>query len=331
MTADDLLDAVLADPDDDGPRLVLADWLEEHGHRDRAEFIRVQIELARLPAKDPRRRRLLKREKELLKQHAEYWGRMVWPATRLGDQWAFRRGFIEQVEVSAVLWVATDLIADLMRQAPIRCLRFYTDGVALNLPGLVKVAPHLTRLTALELYAFPVEGLKDRKALRELFQSPHLSGLTTLRVMGDGFDGEIDRKTFEAAVTSPALTNLRELSLYQWTEGLEEANLRALARSPHLPRLEDLDLRNSGPISPAAWRFLIRSPHRAALRKLRLRESVIPNPAGDGPSLWLHEHRPLVEELEARFGKEGLDFDSAFQLWAGHRWSERPTWEQPPC
>lgn len=32
-------------PDDDGPRLVYADWLEEQGECDRAELIRVQCEL----------------------------------------------------------------------------------------------------------------------------------------------------------------------------------------------------------------------------------------------------------------------------------------------
>jgi uncharacterized protein (TIGR02996 family) len=33
-------------PDQDGPRLVLADWLEESGHSDRAEFVRLQLWLA---------------------------------------------------------------------------------------------------------------------------------------------------------------------------------------------------------------------------------------------------------------------------------------------
>jgi uncharacterized protein (TIGR02996 family) len=41
------LDAVLADPSDDFVRLVYADWLEENDQAERAEFIRVQIELAR--------------------------------------------------------------------------------------------------------------------------------------------------------------------------------------------------------------------------------------------------------------------------------------------
>lgn len=45
-----LLAAVLADPDSDAPRLILADWLEENGEPERAEFIRVQSRLAELKA-----------------------------------------------------------------------------------------------------------------------------------------------------------------------------------------------------------------------------------------------------------------------------------------
>ena len=43
-----LIRSVLASPADDAPRLVYADWLEERGRVEDAEFIRVQIELARL-------------------------------------------------------------------------------------------------------------------------------------------------------------------------------------------------------------------------------------------------------------------------------------------
>ncbi len=42
-----LLKAVAASPDDDLPRLVAADWLDEHGEGERAEFVRVQIERAK--------------------------------------------------------------------------------------------------------------------------------------------------------------------------------------------------------------------------------------------------------------------------------------------
>lgn len=47
-----LLAAVLSNPDEDTPRLVLADWWDDHGQHDRAEFCRTQIKLATLPPCD---------------------------------------------------------------------------------------------------------------------------------------------------------------------------------------------------------------------------------------------------------------------------------------
>ena len=46
------IEAIRDAPEDDTHRLVYADWLEDHGDSDRAEFIRVQCELARPPRTD---------------------------------------------------------------------------------------------------------------------------------------------------------------------------------------------------------------------------------------------------------------------------------------
>jgi uncharacterized protein (TIGR02996 family) len=48
------LAAIKASLDDDAPRLQFADWLEERGQGERAEFIRVQLHLARITGKDIR-------------------------------------------------------------------------------------------------------------------------------------------------------------------------------------------------------------------------------------------------------------------------------------
>src|SRR5438067_1250501 len=64
---DPFLRTIAERPADDGPRLVYADWLEEQGDADRAEFIRLQIDLARTeddddathPAKEERVEELL--------------------------------------------------------------------------------------------------------------------------------------------------------------------------------------------------------------------------------------------------------------------------------
>ena len=68
----DLLQAVYTAPDDDAPRLVYADWLEERGDP-RAEFIRAQVERAMTPEWDPRHEELEAREQELLREHYEEW------------------------------------------------------------------------------------------------------------------------------------------------------------------------------------------------------------------------------------------------------------------
>jgi uncharacterized protein (TIGR02996 family) len=75
-----LLRAICDDPDDDGVRLVYADWLEERGGPDdlaRAEFIRVQVALARMADDDPARPGLLVRERLLLNEHGRQWDKDV--------------------------------------------------------------------------------------------------------------------------------------------------------------------------------------------------------------------------------------------------------------
>jgi uncharacterized protein (TIGR02996 family) len=84
---------IVEHPDDDTPRLVYADWLDDQGDADRAEFIRLQIHLARQPRNDPRREGWKTRERELLEVHAWEWAADVgWRAS----EWVFRRGFVER-------------------------------------------------------------------------------------------------------------------------------------------------------------------------------------------------------------------------------------------
>jgi uncharacterized protein (TIGR02996 family) len=122
VTHDDaFLADVLATPLDDAPRLIYADWLEDAGDPERAEFIRLGVESARTPAVllpgtairrrdgvvmgflehdllNPRHADLSRRQREL-------------PARRSACDWtppplrpfsvAFRRGFVESVTLTA--------------------------------------------------------------------------------------------------------------------------------------------------------------------------------------------------------------------------------------
>lgn len=51
--ASPFLRTIAENPHDDTPRLVFADWLDDRGHPERAEFIRLQCELANLDPADP--------------------------------------------------------------------------------------------------------------------------------------------------------------------------------------------------------------------------------------------------------------------------------------
>src|SRR3954468_2940925 len=92
--------AIEADPDDDTPRLVYADWLDERAATDadraRAEFVRVQCELARDP--DATRRFVLAvRERDLRLAHGRAWaGRWHAEFARLG----YWRGFLDPISLT---------------------------------------------------------------------------------------------------------------------------------------------------------------------------------------------------------------------------------------
>jgi uncharacterized protein (TIGR02996 family) len=65
VTQDDFVNAIAANGDDDVLQLVFSDWLEEHGNSERAELVRIQLELAKVPNEDPRYPKLLNEERAL--------------------------------------------------------------------------------------------------------------------------------------------------------------------------------------------------------------------------------------------------------------------------
>ena len=101
-TRDAFLAAVAEAPEDDAPRLVFADWLEENGQPERAELIRLQCRLAATDRYDAARRPLARRERELLDRFGKRWQHEdgLWRWSSLSpDNYEprsiFRRGFVE--------------------------------------------------------------------------------------------------------------------------------------------------------------------------------------------------------------------------------------------
>ncbi len=181
-TADALLAAVLAHPDDDLPRLVYADYLEETGHTLRAEFIRLQCHLAAEPHPQEAARI---REHALLHTHARSW---LAPLRAIGEPLAgrrthalFHRGFVETVWMPAGVFAAT--AERLFSLCPVREVRFLLD----QRPGGFERAMGCTRLAG--VVAVDVsDGRFGVRGARAVAESRHLGGLRALRLAGCNLD-----------------------------------------------------------------------------------------------------------------------------------------------
>jgi uncharacterized protein (TIGR02996 family) len=98
MIEKDFLAQILATPHDDSLRLVYADWLEEQGNLERAQFIRAQCDIAKLPAWHPRAVEAAWEAEALLGKCGAKW-RAELPSLD-GIEWAdFERGFVTMVHV----------------------------------------------------------------------------------------------------------------------------------------------------------------------------------------------------------------------------------------
>ena len=130
-TGANLLQAILDNPEDDAVRLIYADWLEENGQDERAEFIRVQIELASIASQqeefskadishfDGERAAVCERQAKLWKREIRLYNRgekggfinwYVWSNLPNAiackhDSFVMRRGFVDEVCCPAADWI----------------------------------------------------------------------------------------------------------------------------------------------------------------------------------------------------------------------------------
>jgi uncharacterized protein (TIGR02996 family) len=218
--------AAAADPDDDGPRLVFADWLDDHGDHTRAEFIRLSCRLARSdPAEPPP---LRSRLEQLVREHGQRWLRGV--PLLPGVTWGFRRGLPGFVRVAN--WGTFRQHAPaLFRSAPVEAVEF--GNLSARGAGALAESALLPRLRELDLSWFAVEGPAE---LRILLAAPAIAGLHTLALHKNGL-GDAGARLI---ATSPHLTGLRVLRLDACDIG--PAGGLALATSPYLRDLQLLEI-----------------------------------------------------------------------------------------
>jgi uncharacterized protein (TIGR02996 family) len=139
-----LLAAIIAHPDEDAPRLIYADWLQENGQPERAEFIRVQTERERLTPNDPQYSPLARREVFLLGRHRRTWT-ATFDALLPEAALRFARGFVEQVTTPAPALLAR--APEIWSLAPLRQVRI-TQSADCVLELSCLAHPPSLRLTA---------------------------------------------------------------------------------------------------------------------------------------------------------------------------------------
>jgi uncharacterized protein (TIGR02996 family) len=192
------LRSLLAQPDDDTLRLAMADWLDENDQPARAEFIRVQVELARGVEERDRRIALEKRQAELLIAHEREWVKPLleaidgkenetggwsflrgkYEARHTGNWWGccvFRRGFAEYFHLPAP--VVNRHGEKLARLTPVREL--YLDPcVPVNVVWLCK-KPWLKSVAALYVSAARLNA----NAVKALIACPHFENMRKLDIV----------------------------------------------------------------------------------------------------------------------------------------------------
>lgn len=191
------LAAVAADPDDDLPRLVFADWCEENGDPARAEFIRLQCALARQPVPDTD---LRLRSYDLLDANEHRWLDGV-PDHGPVRAVSFDRGFVSKV------WAASPEHFRRVAAGPpstVRSVRFEKDSDRGTLPGDWADWVEVGDLRELEFSFYSFDH-----AQTELFvASPHVAGLRSLAIDYSNFDS----LSMRALAASPRMANLTRLS-----------------------------------------------------------------------------------------------------------------------
>jgi uncharacterized protein (TIGR02996 family) len=304
--ADAFVQDIVAHPEDDAPRLIFADWLEEQGDsasHARAELIRVQYALAELPAGDLRRPPLEQRQRDLLLAHEEQW---TAPLRELGiPAWQFRRGFVERIRVHPARLI--QCAAALQALVPLRELELtsevnHDDYVPVLDLEAVALLPLLEQITALDLDRLHLYSYSEiRGSLPALLHSPRLGRLTTLSIPQPGI--------LPTLLQAPFLPRLRTLRCtYNLATFFQKANLAGLTRlefheanwplddplagvacSPHLEQFEELSLATTDVPSALDRLASLRLPH---LRYLDLSRTGL-----DGKDLRALLSGPLLEPV----------------------------------
>jgi uncharacterized protein (TIGR02996 family) len=232
-----LLRAIAAMPEEDTPRLVYADYLDELGESSaaaRAEFIRLHVRAGRLHYSDPAREPLFRRIDQILCEWDLIWQREMPRGFKTLS--GYRRGFAYRAAADAS---AIEGAGDDPRTLFIEHLELNADLFATMLRAVVR-HPLFAQLSELVVRGELPIGWSGAKTLAE-GEYPRLERLVLARqAVGD--------VGLRYLCNSWGFMRLRELDLSH--NDITDDGAAALLRSNLIHRLQRLDLWGN-PISPA--------------------------------------------------------------------------------
>lgn len=261
---DALLAAVAEQPEDDAPRLVMADWLDDNGDPARAEFIRTQLEVRRLDFYSAHCAALRRRVEALHKQH---WQRWLKDDGLSKPRFAvFRRGFVEQITFDDCAAFLRDAPA-LAERTPLLAAEVYCETPEPS-PAFID-SPLLERLRGLHVGRRASVLLLNRQMLRSseggdfrrILEEPRFEELRRVSL------AQPDPVGLRDLLLSRRLANLRELDLSgSW---FEQGFVSVFRDAEPLANLRSLDLTDTN-FPEADFTHVAASPHLANLRELYL-------------------------------------------------------------
>jgi uncharacterized protein (TIGR02996 family) len=298
------LESILADPSEDGPRLVYADYLDETGQvldARRAELIRTQVALDRLPREHARRAELVNREVELVESYGSQW---VAPLASLGAKFLFRRGIPDAVMLDAATLLSRG--EELFDNTQVRSGRSFVRRVKLQEPA--RVLPDLAECPLLNQIEELDLGWSDlgNGGVTLLLRSPHLGSVTCLNLGNN----RLDDAGVIALARAATLPRLQTLVLNDNEIGAKGA--AELAESPFLAGLVDLDL-SGNEMNEVAVRAIIAGRATSRLRSLKLAE----NPIASGVAVFVRSAmfgRTLNREPDLDFHRCQVEASGAAAL-----------------
>ena len=283
-----LVAAIAAEPDEDTPRLVFADWLEENGEEDRAEFVRLECEIERgwprhrrsNEEPSPRIRELVKRADALFEHQCRFWIADLYRALGADGElqagakpgWfsrLVRRGARGMFQAGYGLDPASGFLVVRGRSDwPVPLFHFdrgLVGSLHLNFGGS-RPARDVTRAFRLE----PVSRLRlnlvaDANAVHwPAWNVPCLRRVRQLTLDVRNVRSEATAAVFESLAQGEHWTGLRELCFGELVvePGSSEGYAEILSGSPILSGLESLQV---SPNIPALRQFAL-SPRLANLR-----------------------------------------------------------------